>query len=193
MYAAERTRRTERTAIPSLDEWLESLGTSVTVESLSDGNLDRTVQLFNKTNQMNLATRRLSRSELQQWALMPGHRLLTFRVADRFGDSGLTGLVGLSIEGMRARLEDFLLSCRVMGRQVEETMLHVAVDHARSRGARTLHAEFRPTPRNAPCLAFLQRSGLREAAPNQFVWDLGQPFAGPPFITLVSDTDPTRV
>jgi FkbH-like protein len=184
MYAAERTRRTERATALSLDEWLESLGTSITVESLLDGNLDRTVQLLNKTNQMNLATRRLSPSELQQWASMPGHRLLTLRVADRFGDSGLTGLVGLSIEGTCARLVDFLLSCRVMGRNVEDAMLHAAIAHSRAHGASQLVAEFRPTPRNGPCLEFLRRSRLRPVTDTVFVWDTADPYPRPRWVAL---------
>ena len=65
MSAAERSRRCRvSTAVASVEDWLQSLDISVTVEMLSDGNLDRAVQLFNKTNQMNLATRRLSKPEL---------------------------------------------------------------------------------------------------------------------------------
>jgi FkbH-like protein len=184
MYAAESARRTERTTASSLDEWLESLGIGVTVESLSDGHLARAAQLFNKTNQMNLATRRLSAPELQQWATMPGHRLLTFRVADRFGDSGLTGLVGLSIDGRRARLVDFLMSCRVMGRNVEDAMLHVAIAHSRAHGANQLVAELRPTPRNGPCLEFLRRSQLRPVTDTEFVWDTADLYPRPRWVAL---------
>jgi FkbH-like protein len=97
MYASERDRKNHLSAAGSLAEWLESLAVSVTVEPLSDANLDRASQLFNKTNQMNLTTRRLSNSELAQWARGGNRELLTFRVADRFGDSGLTGMVGLPV------------------------------------------------------------------------------------------------
>ena len=60
-------------------------------------------------------------------------RVWTFRVRDRFGDSGLSGLASLALEGPRAVIVDFLLSCRVMGRRVEETMLSWLVRCARAR------------------------------------------------------------
>ena len=176
MYAAERGRKAQLSAAGSLAEWLEALDVSVTVEPLSDANLDRAAQLFNKTNQMNLTTRRLSNSELAQWARAGSRELLTFRVADRFGDSGLTGIVGLEYNGAQAQLVDFILSCRVLGRQVEETLLHVAVDRAREHGALELIADGQPTPRNAPCLAFFRRSGFRAVADYRFVWTVADPY-----------------
>ena len=192
MYAAERTRRTSLSAAGDLQAWLESLDVVVTVESLTSATLDRATQLFNKTNQMNLSTRRLANTELMAWAAADDHLVLTFRVADRFGDSGLTGLVGLEFEGPRARLVDFVLSCRVMGRNVEETLLHVAAAHARVRGAAELVAEFRPTSRNAPCLEFFRRSGFRAESDGRFVWGLSTRYERPPWVTVRDHSDVTR-
>lgn len=183
MYAAERTRRTDLSVIGDLQAWRESLGVTVTVEPLNAANLDRATQLLNKTNQMNLATRRLTSTELMAWAAAPNQAVLTFRVADRFGDSGLTGLVGLEYQGTQAHIVDFVLSCRVLGRNVEETLLSVAVKHARQRGAIELVAEFRPTPRNAPCLEFFRQSRLR-AVGDKFVWDALAPYERPPWVEL---------
>jgi len=184
MYSDERNRTTSLSAVGSVQAWLDSLDIVVSAEPLNEANLDRTAQLFNKTNQMNLATRRLSREELVEWAAAPDHAVLTFRVADRFGDSGLTGVVGLAYEGTRALLTDFLLSCRVMGRGVEDTLLHAAVNHARARGAAELVAEFHPTERNAPCLEFLRRSGLRASGDNRFAWTTSESYPQPDFVTL---------
>jgi FkbH-like protein len=184
MYADERTRRANPPAAGNLEDWLESLDIEVTVEPLSDGNVDRTIQLFNKTNQMNLATRRLSKAELQAWADVPNHLLLTLRVADRFGDSGLTGILGISIDGTHARLVDFLLSCRVIGRTIEDAMLHVAIAHARARGAKEIVAEFVRTPRNGPCVEFLRRSQLRAVSETVFVWDAADAYPRPRWCTL---------
>ena len=164
----------------------------MTVDSLTSATLDRATQLFNKTNQMNLSTRRLANTELMAWAAADDHSVLTCRVADRFGDSGLTGLVGLEFEGPRARLVDFVLSCRVMGRNVEETLLHVAAAHARARGAAELVAEFRPTSRNAPCLEFFRRSGFRAESDGRFVWGLSTRYERPPWVTVRDHSDVTR-
>jgi FkbH-like protein len=184
MYAAERSRTDALSAAVDLDAWLQSLGIVVSVEPLTSVNLPRAVQLLNKTNQLNMATRRLTQPELEQWASRPENLLLTFRVADRFGDSGLTGLVGLSFESGGATLTDFLLSCRVMGRNVEEAMLHAAIAQCRARQVPRLAATFSPTPRNAPCLEFLVRSGLQQKAGHRFHWDVSQPYGVPRWVTI---------
>jgi len=59
-----------------------------------------------------------------------------------------------------AQIVDFILSCRVMGRKVEETMLHVISTYARSEGATGLHITYIPTPKNQPCLRFFESAGL---------------------------------
>ena len=184
MLTEERSRRSALADADSPDDWLQSLEIAVTVEALAPANLDRAAQLFNKTNQMNVSTRRLSAAELAAWADTPDHCVLTFRVRDRFGDYGLTGIVGLELTGSRARLVDFLLSCRVMGRHVEETMLHVAVAHARADRASTLAAELLPTPRNKPCLAFFARSGMRPVSDYGFEWDLSKPYPCPSGVSV---------
>ena len=184
MAADERSRRAALDAAGSLDDWLRSLEIAVSVETLGAANLERAAQLLNKTNQMNLSTRRLTAGELAGWADGPGHCVLTFRVRDRFGDYGLTGIVGLDIAGPRARLVDFLLSCRVMGRRVEEAMLHVGAAHARARQASTLVAELVPTARNTPCLDFFSRSGMHRTAGNVFEWDLSRPYECPDAVAV---------
>jgi predicted enzyme involved in methoxymalonyl-ACP biosynthesis len=71
-----------------------------------------------------------------------------------------------------------------MGRHVEETLLHVAVNHARARGAVELVAEFRATERNAPCLEFFRRSHFRSADDCVFAWDVSVSYPRPRFVTL---------
>ena len=189
MYAVDRTRQETREAAGDLDTWLQSLNITVIVEELTSADLPRATQLLNKTNQLNMATRRLAPHELEQWASLPQNLLLTFRVSDRFGDSGLTGIVGLTFAPDHARLTDFLLSCRVMGRNVEETMLHAAVRHCRARGVASLVAEFMPTARNAPCLEFLERSGLQRTTAHQFRWNAAEPYHVPRWVSVDDRTN----
>jgi FkbH-like protein len=170
LYARERLRSAARAGLP-LDEWVRRLDLRVDVEILNERNFPRAVQLLNKTNQMNLSTRRLDQGQLTAW-LRSGHRRIwTFRVGDRFGDAGLTGLASVDIVGRTAVLTDFVLSCRVFGRRVESAMLATAVEWARETGALEMVAEFRPTSKNGPCLAFLERSGLEQPSTHRFTWD----------------------
>jgi FkbH-like protein len=160
LYAIDRARKESQQQAVSLDEWLESLQLRVTVEPLNDANLARASQLLNKTNQMNLATRRMTDAELRDWSRSPDRLFLTFRVTDTFGDSGLTGLASLEREGAQGRVVDFVLSCRVIGRKVEETMIHALFERARSWELEEIRAQYLPTPKNKPCLEFWLKSGF---------------------------------
>jgi len=160
MYVTERKRDRLRGKVGCLDEWLKTLRTKIKVRELDGANLQRTVQLFNKTNQMNLSTRRMAESELIQWVKQNDHRLWIFRVSDKFGDSGLTGIISLEIQDKRGRIIDFVLSCRVMGRKVEETMLYSVITYAQSIKLDEVYAIYIPTAKNKPCLDFWKTSGF---------------------------------
>jgi len=188
MYITERKRHSVRAQVGSLEQWLESLEIRVEAEPLSDASLDRATQLFNKTNQMNLTTRRLTREELWNWSQEPDRQVLVFRASDRFGDYGLVGLASISLqnaERQEVHLVDFILSCRAIGRKVEEAMLHVATESAYAAGAKNLRAEYIPTSRNQPCLAFFQNSGLAKVdGATTYAWNSEYPYSKPPFVAL---------
>ncbi|MEN1939583.1 HAD-IIIC family phosphatase [Luteimonas sp. MJ246] len=189
-YARERVRRDARARVGDLASWLRGLGTRVTVEPLSAANLQRAAQLLNKTNQMNLRTRRMAATEFADWAAMPGHHAWTFRVDDRFGDSGLTGIASLAIDGTDAVVADFVLSCRVMGRQIEEAMLAWLLAQALRLGAGRVVADFVASDRNQPCLDVFMRSVPDACDAPRFTFDTGRPCPIPESITLL---EPDRV
>jgi FkbH-like protein len=184
MIAEERARERASAQVGSVEEWLAGLQTEVRVEALAKDNLARAAQLLNKTNQLNLSTRRLTEEELDAWASRPGRRVLTFRVADKFGDLGLVGLLGTEVSGDTLVVVDFVLSCRVIGRLVEELMVHGAVEIARARGLRRVSARYLPSPRNRPCLEFWRRSRFT-ADGDVFRWDPREPYPQPSALRLV--------
>jgi FkbH-like protein len=187
-YVSERKRRQLQSDSSSPEAWLRTLDLTVRVENLDEGNLERTIQLFNKTNQMNLRTRRLSRRELADWASARDHRLLVFRVADKFGDYGLTGIASLRFEraARTAHIEDCVLSCRVMGRKVEDTMIHVLTEQAKAEDMVTMVAEYTATLRNQPCLRFFETSSMaRDRGGECFHWDLVTHYPLPDFVSLI--------
>lgn len=184
MYASERKREALRANVGSIEEWLRGLEIRVRAEPLGAANIARTTQLLNKTNQMNLTTRRMTEPELEAWVKEPHRKLYAIHVSDRLGDSGLTGILSLEKEGDVARIVDFVLSCRVMGRKVEETMAHLAVETARALSASTVLAEYLPTKKNKPCLEFWQRSKFACDDGTHFRWDVREPYALPDVITL---------
>lgn len=184
-YVAERKREQLKASVGSLDEWLLSLGIRVRFTPLDPSNVVRATQLLNKTNQMNLSTRRLNEVELSAWAAAPNHELWTISVGDKLGDAGLTGLLGITFEHGVARIVDYVLSCRVMGRKVEETIVAFAVDRARARDADEVAATYLPTPKNKPCLSFWKSSGFElDEAQSTFRWRTRTPYAFPKCTTV---------
>ncbi|MBF0399311.1 MAG: HAD-IIIC family phosphatase [Magnetococcales bacterium] len=190
MYVAERQRQQMRQTVDSLDDWLNRLEITVTVERFSASNRQRTAQLFNKTNQMNLTTRRLAEPQLAAWSEGEGRMLHIFRVADRFGSAGLTGIVSLECAGEVATVVDFILSCRVMGKKIEECMTRHVWEMARASGAKRIVVRHLETPKNGPCLAFWQRSGFEQAAedPHRFEWPVDRVYPAPAHIQLLDGT-----
>jgi len=189
MYVTERRRREVRAQVASLEQWLASSDIQVKAEPLSEATLDRAAQLFNKTNQMNLSTRRMTKEELRNWSQQPENTVFVFRVSDKFGDYGSVGIASFSLPaGKRenAHLVDFVLSCRAMGRKVEETMLHVISTYARSEGATGLHIAYIPTPKNQPCLRFFESAGLSSNGNDKvFTLNLRKAYPKPATIHLV--------
>ncbi|MHB8521319.1 MAG: HAD-IIIC family phosphatase [Limisphaerales bacterium] len=176
LYQLAKETARSRDSFGSVDEWIASLDQQVTVEAPGGENQPRVLQLINKTNQMNLATRRLTEAELSRWLAEPNHQMWALRVTDKFGSTGLVGVVSIAWRAGEAEVVDFLLSCRVIGRKVEEVMVHLAARDAKSRGAVTLRARLVRTDRNEPCRQFWkQYPGIHyEEQTGVFTLDLGR-------------------
>lgn len=184
MYKAEQKRKSYKKKVSSLNEWLETLKICVKVEELNESNLQRTAQLINKTNQMNLSTRRLTENELKVWAKKDECKVWLFRVSDSFGDSGLTGLTSFEIRNKQGYVVDLILSCRVMGRKIEDVMLATVIEHARSFGLDKVFLEYIPTIKNKPCFRYLEASDLERIDNNMFVWNTQKIFSFPDYIKV---------
>ena len=186
-HAAERKRALIRNDLETRDEWLCSLETQVIVEPLNSSNLPRANQLMNKTNQMNLASRRMNEMEMWRWAKQENHHMWTFRVVDKFGDAGLTGVASIQRELDHGTVTDFVLSCRVIGRRVEETIIHFVTSAAKQLGVHFLNAQYIPTSRNQVCLEFWEEgSGFAmDASGHSFILSLGTTSSVPDGIELV--------
>jgi FkbH-like protein len=121
----------------------------------------RVTQLINKTNQFNLTTRRLNESDVRAAMAAPRAAVLQFRLVDRFGDNGLIAVaIGHMIDDANFMIDDWLMSCRVFGRQVEDAMLNVLAAVARAMGANQLNGMYRPTERNGMVADLLARLGF---------------------------------
>jgi FkbH-like protein len=112
--------------------------------------LQRIVQLINKSNQFNLTTRRYTEQDVTAVMDDPDAFGLQLRLLDRFGDNGVIAVVIGRLQSNKDLLIDtWLMSCRVLGRQVEPTTLNLVVQRATRLGARRLVGEYIPTMKNA--------------------------------------------
>ncbi|MBX3161003.1 MAG: HAD-IIIC family phosphatase [Deltaproteobacteria bacterium] len=147
-YAVERQRAELRGAASSLDDYLASLEMCARVRDLDDTDMQRAVQLIGKTNQFNLTTRRHSEAHVR--ALLAGGAVaVTVRVRDRFGDHGLVSLAIAVPRDGDLVVDTWLMSCRVIGRTVEQLVLAELVRRATERGLHRVVGEYLPTAKNA--------------------------------------------
>lgn len=148
-FSNNRAREAIRAAATDLSSYLRSLDMQLLWRRFDGVSLKRIVQLINKTNQFNLTTRRYSEDEVL--AIMNENRSLALqmRLLDKFGDNGIIGIVIGRMQSDQSLLIDtWLMSCRVLGRQVELATLNLVADHARSLGAKQLIGEYLPTSKN---------------------------------------------
>ncbi len=138
----------------SLEEFMAALELRVAIEPVTPERIARVAQLTQRTNQFNFTGERLAEAEVRA---LP--ECFTVTVADRFGDYGLTGAMFLHAEAEELVIDNFLLSCRVLGRGVEHRMLAFAAELAARRGLRRVAIRFRDTGRNQPAAQFLASVG----------------------------------
>jgi FkbH-like protein len=171
-YHAERSRRSYAATAASFEEFLVSLEQQTTIEPVTDASLARAAQLCQRTNQFNLTTRRHSAAELERMLDADDVELYTLAVSDRFSDSGIIGLAILRFCGEEAEIDTFLMSCRVLGRRLEDVLLAFLAERAETRGARLLVGRFEPTAKNAQVADFYAARDFEPAETGSFRFDL---------------------
>ena len=193
LYRDQSERRALQASVHSLDSFLESLEMRAEIFPASAGTLARVFDLVQKTNQFNLTTRRHSAAVLARMVDDPAVGVFAMRLRDRFGDQGIVGVAIVCLRGAGAVLDTLLLSCRVIGRNVETTLLSHCAAWASGRGAMTLDGEFIPTTKNAPAADFFSRHGFTETSSGTDAvrWRIelaDVTGAGPPYIACDATT-----
>ena len=148
-YRENGERRHFEQRFANYGEYLESLEMSAEIEAFKPFYLDRITQLTNKTNQFNLTARRYTRAELEAIACDRNAVALYGKLSDRFGEHGLISVVLALREQDTLNIELWLMSCRVLKRDMETAMLDALVERAAAAGVRTLRGLYRPTAKNA--------------------------------------------
>jgi FkbH-like protein len=157
MIQAQENRETARKSL-SREGFLESLDAEVQlvgVKNIEEKHFARAFELLNKTNQFNTTGKRWSLEEIKR-AFDAGLRLICFFVKDRFTEYGLVGVILVR----DSRLMQFVMSCRVLGLDVEKAVLFEAIRTLRATGAGDIEADFKETEANFPCRQLYASNGF---------------------------------
>ncbi len=161
-YKKEAHRQTLMASAVDMESYLGSLEMVGTVAEFNALDLPRIAQLINKSNQFNLTTRRRTESELETLMSDPLYHGFSMRLADRFGDHGLISVVICRIpEDKTLEIDTWLMSCRVLKRQVEEQVLNESVQLAKNLGCLKIKGIYLPTAKNAMVSDLYPRLGFQ--------------------------------
>ena len=123
---------------------------------MREDELDRVVQLINKTNQFNVTTKRYTKADVEGINNNSENRIYVVYSSDKYGDSGLISIIILTRHDSDVFIDTFLMSCRVMGRKLED----VIINEILSRLSGKIIAEYIPTAKNAPVSALYDKLGF---------------------------------
>lgn len=177
-YRVQGKRAALQESAQSMDEFLASLDMQLTYGEAAPADLPRAAQLLAKTNQFNMTNRRPTLAQLEDMIDTGRVFVRVFRLADRFGDNGLVSVVLLEAahdHPAQAEIVNWVMSCRVFGRELEHEIMNIVVELARNRSWGSISADFIASDRNAvveslyECLGFC-RIDSAEAGPSTTRW-----------------------
>jgi FkbH-like protein len=159
-YRSEVQRKELQASVTDMDAYLQSLAMESVISEFTPMDVPRLSQLINKSNQFNLTTHR--RSEADVLAVMKDANYIDFsvRLMDRFGDHGLISIVIGQKSGATMKIDTWVMSCRVLKRQVEEEVLNELARMARERNCMRLEGTYLPTAKNEMVRDFYSRMGF---------------------------------
>lgn len=162
MYKANAMRKEQEESFGNYSDFLKSLEMEAVIRGFEPVYYSRIAQLTNKSNQFNLTTKRMTQAEVEQMAQDPGYITLYGKLKDKFGDNGVVSLVIGKKNGDTLELILWLMSCRVLKRDMEQAMLDTLVWRSRESGIRKLHGYYYKTAKNAMVKDFYGTMGFQK-------------------------------
>jgi FkbH-like protein len=173
-YRADAGRALLEAGASNMSEYLTSLNMVCTIRPFDKEGRARTAQLINKSNQFNLTTRRYTEQEVAALEADGGTHTMQVQLVDRFGNNGMISVVIARKAPKVWTIDTWLMSCRVLGRRVEEAVLVSLAAAARKAGAKTLAGHYIPSAKNRMVADHYGKLGFRKVAENAdgAVWEL---------------------
>jgi len=187
MYTEQRKRSELEKSSPDLGNFLRQLDLRISIKSADDFTIPRISQLTLKTNQFNLTTKRYQESDIKRLSQDNKYMIGCAQVQDKFGDNGITGAFIIHKDNPKEWFIDtFLLSCRVMGREVEKGILGHIIEQAGKSGVERIKAQFIPTQKNKPIEGFLPDCGFQRDG-EFWIYSIKSPFIIPECLTVSNE------
>lgn len=184
MYLEQRKRSDLEKTTLDLPSFLKQLNLRILIKPANEFTIPRISQLTLKTNQFNLTTKRYQENDIRKFSQSGDYLVGCAQVEDKFGDNGITGVFIVKKENNKEWLIDsFLLSCRVMGREIEKGILDFIINKAKDAGIEQIKAQFIPTAKNKPIEDFLPACGFIKQG-EYWIYRTSSPFATPNFLTI---------
>ena len=155
-YKQNAARAQAQASFTDFDSFLESLDIQITIEAANEFNIQRIAQMTQKTNQFNLTTQRYTDADVRGF-VDSGWKVWCISVADKFGDNGITGAIMVTPEGT---IDTFLLSCRILGKGIENAFVKKILSLLANAGFETISAKYLPTAKNAQVKNFWEKVGF---------------------------------
>jgi FkbH-like protein len=159
-YRSEAQRKTAQASVTDMDSYLESLGMEAIISEFVPVDVPRLAQLINKSNQFNLTTRRRTEADILALMRDPACFGFSVRLKDRFGDHGLISIVIAQVSDGTVKIDTWLMSCRVLKRQVEDEVLNELARLAMARKGARIEGVYLPTAKNEMVRDFYLRMGF---------------------------------
>jgi len=162
LYAQQRERTDFLNTVIDYEAYLKELETVVTIEKLNSFNLPRIVQLCQKTNQFNMTTKRYQENDIIEMENKNNYDIYSVKVQDKFGDQGITGVIIIEKTQSEWIIDSFLLSCRIIGRKIEDLLLRYIIQKAIDANIKTIKGIFIPSKKNIPAQNFYEFCGFKQ-------------------------------
>lgn len=160
MYLEDKNRKSLLESATTLDDFLKQLDIQIEIKNADEFSIPRISQLTLKTNQFNLTTKRYQEEEIRKLSNDKKTLVRCAQVKDKFGDNGITGVYIVKKENSEWIIDTFLMSCRIMGRRIEDGILSAILKDAKKQGVKKVKAMFIPTQKNQPAANFLSDYGF---------------------------------
>ena len=184
MYIQQKNRNSLAQSTTDLNEFLSELHTKIKIKNADKFTIPRISQLTLKTNQFNLTSKRYQEEDITAFSQSKDMLVGCAEVEDKFGNNGIAGVFIINkSDKSEWEIDTFLLSCRVMGRKVEEAIFAYIVKIAKNENIKKIKAYFIITQKNKPSESFLPSLGFVQED-NEWIYDVNKNIKIPDFIEL---------